>query len=127
MITAHSIFNGLVLQVYSDSFNFPSFVEIPKNETSSSNELLTQELTNLAEYSENSFPILDDKSIEDKLNNRELEKQLFRGILEVVLFSFLFLTIIIISYDHSYINLKIYSNNHLKNLISTNTSWNSVS
>ena len=133
-IVAYSLFNGLVIQSYDEKFNLPLFVEIPKtdlspqwNSTSGEHLTNTQDFTRLIEYSETSFPLKEDrKSIEEKLNGRELEKEFFRGLLEVVLYSFLFLTIIINSYDHSYIDLKIYSNSHLKDLITTNTSWKDV-
>ena len=128
IILGHSLFNALVLHSYKEHFNYPEFVEIPKiiEEKLLKKDLKHYSTSKITEFSEKIFPLLDSKAIEEKLNDRELEKEFFRGLIEVVLYSFLFLTIIVISYEHTYIDLKINSNNHIKHLIESKTNWKNV-
>jgi len=124
----YSLFNALVLHSYKEHSNFPKYIDVPKmmEEKHNERDLKCDPSIEIIEFSEKIFPFLDSKAIEEKLNDRELEKQFFRGLIEVVLYSFLFLTIIVISYEHTYINLKIYSNSHFRNLIESKTNWKNV-
>jgi hypothetical protein len=75
----YSLFNALVLHSYKEHFNFPKYIDVPKmmEENRTERDLKCDPSIEIIEFSEKSFPFLDSKAIEEKLNDRELEKQFF--------------------------------------------------
>lgn len=63
---------------------------------------------------------------QDKINNRKLEKEFFREIIEICIYLVLFIVIISFGYEHSYIDMRINSNEYIRSEILAKTNWNNV-
>ena len=64
--------------------------------------------------------------IEDTEQNRLLEKEFFKGLVQVFTYILLLAVILEFAYDYSYISLKVHSNDYLKFILTKDTSWHKV-
>jgi hypothetical protein len=122
IITVYAALNGFFFES-NESNNFSRFVEIPI----SKNENLERDHSYMLDMLENENHAANQLNFNDSAQNKYLEKIFFKKIFEIIIHLILSVFIFLIAYEHSYIDLKIDSNDYaIENILGQNN-WNKVS
>ena len=86
--------------------------------------MATKEISN--KYEKTKIENVSELFEEEVLQNRLLEKDFFKGLIQVFLYILLLALILVFAYDYSYVSLKTHSDDYLKSMIYHNTNWTKV-